>query len=49
MSTAYSVAEAFGRPADVNDGFRDAPVFYCAYGGSALLAVGLVLIPRAPW
>jgi Mn2+/Fe2+ NRAMP family transporter len=23
-------------------------VFYCAYGGSALLAVGLVLIPRAP-
>src|SRR5215212_1936138 len=48
LSTAYSVAEAFGRPADLNDGFRDAPLFYGAYGASALVAVGLVLIPGAP-
>jgi NRAMP (natural resistance-associated macrophage protein)-like metal ion transporter len=48
LSTAYSVAEAFGRPADLNDGFRAAPVFYGAYAGSALVAVCLVLIPGAP-
>jgi NRAMP (natural resistance-associated macrophage protein)-like metal ion transporter len=48
LSTAYSVAEAFGRPADLNDGFRDAPLFYGAYGASALVAVGLVLVPGAP-
>jgi NRAMP (natural resistance-associated macrophage protein)-like metal ion transporter len=48
LSTAYSVAEAFDRPADLNDGFRDAPLFYGAYGTSALVAVCLVLIPGAP-
>jgi len=48
LSTAYSVAEAFDRPADLNDSFRDAPVFYGAYGISVLLAITLVLIPGAP-
>ena len=48
LSTAYSVAEAFGRRADLNDGFRDAPLFYAAYAASALVAVGLVLVPGAP-
>jgi Mn2+/Fe2+ NRAMP family transporter len=48
LSTAYSVAEAFERPADLNDGFRQAPLFYGAYGASVLLAVTLVLIPGAP-
>jgi Mn2+/Fe2+ NRAMP family transporter len=48
LSTAYSVAEAFDRPADLNDGFREAPLFYGAYGGSALAAVALVLVPGAP-
>jgi len=48
LSTAYSVAEAFGRPADLNDGFREAPLFYGAYGASVMLAVTLVLIPGAP-
>jgi Mn2+/Fe2+ NRAMP family transporter len=48
LSTAYSVAEAFGRPADLNDGFRAAPLFYGAYGASVLVAVVLVLIPGAP-
>ncbi|MEA2235027.1 MAG: hypothetical protein QOD83_4843, partial [Solirubrobacteraceae bacterium] len=48
LSTAYSVAEALHRPADLNDGFREAPVFYGAYGTSVVLAVTLVLIPGAP-
>jgi len=48
LSTAYSVAEAFDRRADLNDSFRDAPLFYGAYGASALVAVALVLIPGAP-
>ena len=48
LSTAYSVAEAFDKPADLNDGVRQAPVFYGAYGASVLIAVTLVLIPGAP-
>jgi Mn2+/Fe2+ NRAMP family transporter len=48
LSTAYSVAEAFERRADLNDRFREAPLFYATYGASALLAVALVLIPGAP-
>ncbi len=48
LSTAYSVAEAFEQPADLNDSFRQAPLFYGAYGGSVLLAITFVLIPGAP-
>jgi NRAMP (natural resistance-associated macrophage protein)-like metal ion transporter len=48
LSTAYSVAEAFGRRADLNDSFREARVFYLAYGASAGVAAALVLIPGAP-
>jgi Mn2+/Fe2+ NRAMP family transporter len=48
LSTAYSVAEAFGRRCDLNDRFREAPLFYGAYGLSTALAIGLVLIPGAP-
>jgi NRAMP (natural resistance-associated macrophage protein)-like metal ion transporter len=48
LSTAYSVAEAYDRPADLNDSFADAPLFYGAYGASAFVAVVLVLIPGAP-
>ena len=48
LSTAYSVAEAFEQRADLNDGFRQAPVFYGSYGISILVAVTLVLIPGAP-
>jgi NRAMP (natural resistance-associated macrophage protein)-like metal ion transporter len=48
LSTAYSVAEAYDRPADLNDSFSDAPVFYGAYGLSVLAAITLVLIPGAP-
>jgi Mn2+/Fe2+ NRAMP family transporter len=48
LSTAYSVAEAFGRRADLNDRFREAPLFYATYATCALVAVTLVLIPGAP-
>jgi Mn2+/Fe2+ NRAMP family transporter len=48
LSTAYSVAEAFDRPADLNDSFRAAPLFYGAYAVSVVLAITLVLIPGAP-
>src|SRR3954454_10917143 len=48
LSTAYSVAEAFGRPADLNDSFRAAPLFYGTYIASVFVAVTLVLIPGAP-
>ena len=48
LSTAYSVAEAFERPADLNDSFHDAPVFYGAYAASMGIAAAVVLIPGAP-
>jgi Mn2+/Fe2+ NRAMP family transporter len=48
LSTAYSVAEAFDQRADLNDRFSEAPLFYGAYGASALVAVALVLVPGAP-
>ncbi len=48
LSTAYSVSEAFGSKADVDDTFAEAPLFYCSYGGVVALAAGLVLIPGAP-
>jgi Mn2+/Fe2+ NRAMP family transporter len=42
------VAETFEQSADLNDSFRQAPLFYGAYGASVLLAITLVLIPGAP-
>jgi NRAMP (natural resistance-associated macrophage protein)-like metal ion transporter len=48
LSTAYSVAESFGRRCDLNDSFRQSPLFYGAYGVSILLAISIVLIPGAP-
>jgi Mn2+/Fe2+ NRAMP family transporter len=48
LSTAYSVAEAFEQRCDLNDSFRQAPLFYGAYGLTTLVAVALVLIPGAP-
>jgi Mn2+/Fe2+ NRAMP family transporter len=48
LSTAYSVAEAFEQPGDLNDSFRQAPVFYSAYGVSVVVAITFVLIPGAP-
>jgi NRAMP (natural resistance-associated macrophage protein)-like metal ion transporter len=48
LSTAYSVAEAAGRPANVNDTFAEAPLFYLSFCGIVVLAAALVLIPGAP-
>lgn len=48
LSTAYSVAEAFEQRCDLNDSFRQAPIFYSAYGVSVVVAVTFVLIPGAP-
>lgn len=35
LSTAYSVAEAAGKPADVDDTFAEAPLFYLSYAASS--------------
>jgi Mn2+/Fe2+ NRAMP family transporter len=48
LSTAYSIAEAEGRPADINDTFEQAPLFYLSYGAVVVIAGSLVLIPGAP-
>jgi NRAMP (natural resistance-associated macrophage protein)-like metal ion transporter len=48
LSTAYSVAEAFGAPADVNASFDEARLFYLGYGAMVVLASTVVLVPGAP-
>ena len=48
LSTAYSVSEALGQECALDDGFRQAPVFYSAYFGILGLGAGLVLLPHVP-
>lgn len=48
LSTAYSISEALGRPADVDDTFRQAPTFYVAFAAVVLFASAVVLVPGAP-
>lgn len=48
LSTAYSVTDLTGRPAALDDGFREAPLFYATYGVMTALSAGLILIPAAP-
>jgi NRAMP (natural resistance-associated macrophage protein)-like metal ion transporter len=48
LSTAYSVSEAFGRRADIDDSFGQAPLFYLSFGVLVLVAAAVVLIPGAP-
>ena len=48
LSTAYSVSEALGAPADVDDALRQAPVFYGSFAVMVAIAAGIVLIPGAP-
>jgi Mn2+/Fe2+ NRAMP family transporter len=48
LSTAYSVAEAFGRRCDIDDKFDEARVFYLSYAAIVILAAAIVLIPGAP-
>jgi hypothetical protein len=44
LSTAYSVAETAGRPAEIDDTFREAPLFYLGTRGLIVTGVALALI-----
>ena len=48
LSTAYSVAEAFGTEAALDDPFADARLFYGTYAVVVVIAVAIVLIPGMP-
>jgi NRAMP (natural resistance-associated macrophage protein)-like metal ion transporter len=48
LSTAYYVCEAFGFESGVQNGFREAPVFYSLYLALIVIGAGFVLIPGAP-
>lgn len=48
LSTAYSVSETFGRKADLDDSFSEAPVFYLSFAAVVTVAAAIVLIPGAP-
>ncbi|HEX6620430.1 MAG TPA: divalent metal cation transporter, partial [Solirubrobacteraceae bacterium] len=48
LSTAYSVSEAFGYEAGLDDSFAQARVFYLSFGAVVVVAAALVLVPGAP-
>jgi NRAMP (natural resistance-associated macrophage protein)-like metal ion transporter len=48
LSTAYSVAEAFGRECRLDDSFAEAPLFYGSYLGVLALGAAVVLVPGIP-
>ena len=48
LSTAYSVCEAVGAEAALDDSWRDARLFYVTYGAVVGVAAAIVLIPGAP-
>jgi NRAMP (natural resistance-associated macrophage protein)-like metal ion transporter len=48
LSTAYSVSEAFGREAALDDDLRDAPLFYATYAAVVIASVAIVLAPGSP-
>jgi NRAMP (natural resistance-associated macrophage protein)-like metal ion transporter len=48
LSTAYSVAEAFGRECRLDDSFAEAPLFYGSYLGVLALGAAVVLVPGVP-
>ena len=48
LSTAYSVSEAFGARADIDDTLREAPLFYGSFAAIVTGAAAVVLIPSAP-
>jgi Mn2+/Fe2+ NRAMP family transporter len=45
LSTAYSISDIAGRPAALDDSFREAPLFYASFGAVIVIGAGLVLIP----
>ena len=48
LSTAYSVGDLTGQPAALDDGPKDAPLFYATFGMMTFLAAGLILLPGVP-
>lgn len=48
LSTAYSVSEAFGREAALDDSFGEAPFFYGTHGLVVGVGACIVLIPAIP-
>ena len=48
LSTAYSVSDLTGRPAALNDGYAEAPLFYGTFAAITVIAAILVLLPGAP-
>ncbi len=48
LSTAYSVTDAAGSEAQLDDRVRDAPLFYGAFTVLVVVAVAVVCIPGAP-
>ena len=48
LSTAYSISEALGRRADLDDSFSEARAFYLSFAAVVLIAAAIVLIPGAP-
>jgi NRAMP (natural resistance-associated macrophage protein)-like metal ion transporter len=48
LSTAYSISEALGRKADLNDSFEEARSFYTSFAAVVALAAVIVLIPGTP-
>ena len=48
LATAYSVSEALGREAALDDPYADARVFYCTYGAVLGVSSVVVLLPGAP-
>ncbi|HEU5104654.1 MAG TPA: divalent metal cation transporter [Solirubrobacterales bacterium] len=45
LSTAYSISEALGRKADLNDSLAEAPVFYLSFVAVVVVSAAIVLIP----
>lgn len=48
LSTAYSVSDLTGRPAALDDGYAEAPLFYGTFAAITVIAAILVLLPGAP-
>ncbi len=48
LSTAYSVSDLTGRPAALDDGPKEAPLFYGTFAAITVLSALLILIPGAP-
>ena len=48
LSTAYSVGDLTGQPAALDDGPKEAPLFYATFGFMTFFAAGLILLPGIP-